>query len=229
MTTLESLLAQILPLALGAAASPMLLAASVMILAGRVHPRLRTAVFLAGVASPFLVLGLAAVLISGPAAALVRVQFSLPPAVEIGLGVLFLLLALGTWLVPGKAGKQPAATDDPAAQPGLQWLRYYGLGLASVALNPTAIALFVLAAADIGQARLGTAWKAISFLLVGGVMLAPIEVPLILDLVTPANTQRLLKPIGEAARAHSRLIAVLVMILLGVYLLLAGVNALKPF
>ena len=222
---MTSLLNKILPLALGAAASPMLFAATVLILAGRSRTHAHTLAFLAGVASPFIVLGLIVTLIVGPTFSLPRLRLPLSPTIESGFGAFLLLLALASLLAPDKLRPAAETTRDPAEEPGRLGIRFYGLGLTSLVLNPTAIALFVLAAAHIGQAAVGTLGKTSAFFLVIAVALAPIEVPLILDLAAPAYTQRVLKPIGQWARAHSRLIGAIVMALLGAYLLFLGLKA----
>jgi hypothetical protein len=220
------LLEQNLPLALVAAASPMLFAATVLTLAGRSYPRIRTLAFLTGVGSPFIALGLIITVIVGPTFSLPRFRFTLSPTAEIGLGLLLLLLALGSFLVPNKANQPSATTVESEPEPEMRWFRFFGLGLTSMALNPTAIALFVLVSAHIGQAEVGMVGKIAALILAILVTLAPIEVPLILDLVAPAYTQRILNPIGQAARVHSRLIGAIVLTLLGSYLVVLGLKAL---
>jgi len=218
---------EILPLAFGAAISPMLFAATVVILAGRSNRRARALAFLAGAACPLIALALVITAIVKATVTFPSFRLRLSPAIDLGIGLLLLLLALLSFALPRTQGEpRPATALRAETTSGAHWVAFYSLGLALMAPNPATLALFALAAWDIGRAEVGAPAKAVAFLLIVIVTLAPIVLPLVLDLLAPAFAHRVLEPIGRAARSHRRLIGGIVMALLGGYLVARGLLAL---
>lgn len=225
---MESLFAQVLPLAFGAAVSPMVLAAVVLILSSGEHPRGRALAFLAGASVPLLVAGAFGAMVLGRASAPSSPRLSLSPSVDIAFGALLLLLAAGTALhrSPSAHERNSAKTADAAIGGGSHLGRFFGFGFWSMSTNPTTLAMVIPASKDIGRSPIDPVERAIVFVALVVITLAPIIVPIVLSVAAPSYSRRVLGRIGRAARAHRRGVAAVVMVVLGVYLIVRGVAAL---
>lgn len=227
---MDSLFAQVLPLAFGAAVSPMVLAASVLILAGRDHPRTRALAFLAGASVPLFAAGaFGAIVLGRPSSpSSPRFHVALSPSVDIVFGALLLLLALRAAVhKPPTANERASAkTEDAATSGGVHATRFFVFGFWSMATNPTTLAMLIPASKDIGRSSADLAERALVFAVLLAVTLSPIIVPIALEMVAPTYAHRVLGRLGQAARSHRRVIAAVVMAVLGVYLLARGIRAL---
>ncbi len=222
---MNALVAQVLPLALGAAVSPTVFTAFMLVLAGK-HARGRSLALLAGAALPLLAVGVlcAVVFARAPsdghdaarstASALID---ALAGAALLGLAARQLLTGRGA----GSGSKRRAgeAESGDATRAG----RFFGLGIALMVTNVTTLVLFIPASKDIGRADVGTLVQAVAFALLLAVALAPLLVPETIYLIAPARAERLLQPVGDFARAHQRSIGIGVLVVFGVYLLVKGV------
>lgn len=219
---MRGLLPQLLPLAFGAAVSPVVLTAVVLTLASRSHPRERAAAFTLGAVVPLLVVGLGGLAIF---ASVPEVSHRRDPAVsaaiDLSFGVVLLLLALRAVLSPpppSKAGSPRAAPGDDRAH---LW-RYLVLGVASMVTNFSTLVLFVPAVKEIARARLSVAGESAAFALLLAITLIPALVPLLFYMLAPQAAERVLTPLGDWASSHKRILGVAVAVVLGVWLSAKG-------
>ena len=124
-----------IPLALGAAVSPVLLFGAIAAMTGA-RPLARGAAFALGAALPLLALT-ALALILGRALSLPQASDAVKGAIDIGFGLL--LIALGA-----RAALRPAAKTEPRRPSDGPATRYVGLGAGLMTSNVTTIALYLL-------------------------------------------------------------------------------------
>lgn len=228
---MAGLLAKVIPLALGAAVSPILFAIVVGILSGArtVH---RGLVFAAGAVVPLIALALL-VLALGSA-------FSLPDSptlkavLDLALGAV--LLALGARALLRRPG--PARTSDagdagdaaesaPGAAAGAAGSgRYFAFGVESMATNFTTIALFVPAVKMIAESGVDAVEKALVVALVVVLAMTTVIVPLALVALAPDSAGRVLGAIRGFFRRHSRAAMIVLGLGFGTLLVVRGIAGL---
>jgi len=220
------LLLQVLPLAIAAAVSPTVFAAAVLILSSPYHPKTKATAMLAGGAVPFIVIGL------GLIGLFRRLQLRLPPfripvlsaRLDIAFGLVLIAVAIRLLLrAPTIAERGSSQAAGAAASRDAHALRFFAFGVWSMGTDLTTIALFVPAAHAIAAASVPVLGKIAVFVVVVAVILSPILIPLIVALVAPDDVERVLAPIGEFARKHTRDAVLALVAIFGAYLLTRGV------
>lgn len=211
-----TLLAKVLPLALGAAVSPTVFVAAVVLLSGPVLPRRRTASFAAGAAVPLAVIGAAGLVLFRNARGQHPVRIS--PVVDIVFGVVLLLLAVRTALRPAPDTAR-RRTHHAVTSPWACAL----LGAGLMTVNFSSLALFVPAVKEIALAgSVSTTDQVVVLAIVVVLTLLAVLVPLMLYLIAPAQAQSVLTPLLAAAKRHTRAIGVVICLVFGVYLAVKG-------
>jgi hypothetical protein len=203
-TTLSAaaVLAAVLPLAVGAAMSPLVLVLQVRQLLAPALGLARAWAFLLGAAVITLIwlgLGLAVGDLLPP-----RPTGPDPVAATLHLGVAALLVSLGAANLlraqPGLAVAPPPPTPARAAAP---WSAFR-LGLGAMAANLSSLALFLPAVQDLARASLEAAERAgLSALLVGFTLL-PALLPPCLVLASGRRGEQLLERLGRWLNSHQR-------------------------
>lgn len=214
--SVTTLLAKVLPLALGAAVSPTLFVAAVVLLSDPVRPRRRAGSFAVGAAVPLAVIGAAGLVLFRGARA--QAPFRVSPVVDIVFGVLLLLLAVRAALRPARG------TSHHRRHRAVTSLRACALlGAGLMAVNFSSLALFVPAVKEIALAASVSAAEQTVVLAIAVVLaLLAVLVPLVLYLIAPAQAQSVLTPLLTAAKRHSRTIGVVICLVFGIYLTVKG-------
>lgn len=211
-------LAIAIPLALGAAISPLLALAQVATLTGP-RPVARGTAFAAGAAIPLLAVA-ALVLILGKAFELPSASDQVKGWLDIGFGVI--LLALVVWI---QTRPPKPATDQPKAEPA-PW-RSLRLGVVVMLANFSTWALFIPAVKEIASSsEVSAGERAAIALLVVVITEALALIPLAMVALSPARAERVLKPLGAWLTRHSRTINVAILLVFAAVLLVRGVRAL---
>jgi hypothetical protein len=211
------LLAQTVPLALGAAISPVLFLLQLTTLTGP-RPIGRGLALAAGAAVPLAIAGAVAVIVGN------STSFSESSTLKAALDMIFgaVLLGLGAWaaLQPPKprASKHAERAHGPA--------RSFALGAAGMATNVTTFALYVPAMKLIAAAEVDDATRGFVTLIVFVITLATVLVPLALTVVAPSTSGRVLAAVGDWMRTHQRATTVVLGFGFGAWLLIRGVAAL---
>ena len=211
------LLAQVIPLALGAAVSPLLFFGAIAVMTGP-QPLRRGSAYAVGAALPLL--GITAL------ALLLGQALSLPDASEttkgwIDVGFAVFLLALGM-----RALRHPAAATDepgPSREPG-PLSRVVATGSGLMVSNVTTIALYLPAMKLIGESSVGDEAKAGAVVVVVLITLSVVLIPLAIVAIAPTASGRLLAAAGEWLGSHRRRLALLICFGLGTYLLVHGLE-----
>lgn len=226
---MNSLLATVIPLSLGAAVSPTALAVVILTLSGRVSPRTRAWAEVAGF-TVTLIAVTALVALFAQAILSFRPNPTVIASTDVVAGLALLGLAVHTLLRrkdgTGKRRKAKAPGDKAGPELGA----YFLVGIALLLTDATSLVLYLPALKDIAQAAGMTrearlAIAAIPFFAV----LAPMLVPTVMASVAPALTDRVLKPFGEWVDGHSRAIGLVIEVVFGVALLVKGGGRLLHF
>jgi len=217
------LLTRLLPLSLGAAISPTVLAVALTVLSGR-RAVARGVAYVAGV---LLVLG------GLTAIGLYGVRRTAPSATttEIGhvvdgiAGVLLLLLAIGTILrgaLRDPAAPPPETAPPPEHQPGLRGA--FVLGLAMMLANFSTILLYLPAMHLVSASGVPVGDKAIAVALAFVITSLPATMPLLFRVVAPGPAGRMFDGLHTFITRHQRRIGVTIEVLFGVYLVVKALR-----
>ena len=207
---MTSLLAKVLPLAAGAAVSPTVFAAVVLVLSGAVRPLARAGGLAVGAAVPLVVL--AAVGLIGFRHAGAGDQLRISPVVDLVFGVLLLLLAVRAWRRPAGGGHPSRLLS---AGPAVCVL----LGVGLMLTNFSTLALFVPLVKEVAIASsVGLAAQLAVLAASLVIALVAVWLPLLLYALSPERSRALLGTVSAATRRHSRAVGVGICLVFGVYL-----------
>lgn len=216
-----TLLASVLPLALGAAISPTVLTAQLLMLSSKSNPIRRSVVALIG--SGLVLLGYTAVaLLAG-----IGTNSSDHPSTVDGIVKLVfavLLLALGVRAAlrdpkPTKKEKKEEKTDSRA-----QLVKSFELGAVMMLVNFTTLALYFPALHEITASSVASSDKLLSIVIVFLITMIPAYLPLLLTLLFGERARRALDRFNGFLTRHQQGIAVGICFLFAAYL---GVSGLK--
>ena len=214
------LLTKTIPLAMGAAVSPTVLAVGLLILSAPKRPVARGAAFTAGVLA--ILAGLTAVgltlthhAISGAAK-----HDPITRAIDGTFGAVLLLLAVATVLrtfTTDRESPDPKPAADPAKHAGLG--AAFLLGMAMMMSNFSTILLYLPAMREISAARVDAAGKAVAVAVAFVITSLAATLPLLVRVVAPGPAARWFATIHGFVTRHQRQIAVVVEVVFGAYLL----------
>lgn len=213
------LLLEVLPLALGAAISPVVFAIQLTTLTG---PRrlARGAALATGAALPVVAVSLAA-LMFGRALKLPQLSSTAKGATDLVLAAVLFALGLRTWLRPSRPPKVNASAESSA---GLG--RSFALGVGAMSTNVTTFALLIPAMKLVSQSPTSLAVHVVVAGVVVVIALLPALAPLLVVALAPGASGRILSAIGATLTRHHRSVEVVVCLVLGAYLALHGILAL---
>jgi len=218
-----NLLARVLPLAVGAAISPTVLTAGVLILCSKRRPVARGAVFTVGVLVVLVALTVLGLTVLDrfahhhPSAT----ERAVSDGIDLVLGIVLLALAVRTALRPPDPTRH-SEPERPRDQGGLG--AAFVVGLVVMATNVTTIVLYIPMMKDIGRADVSDADQALVVLLVLVIVSLPAWLPLALRVVAPRPSERALVRLEAVTTKHRRTIILVVEVAFGVYLLLKGIG-----
>ncbi len=214
-----TLLARVLPLALGAAISPTLFVGVVLLLSSPGHPRARAVAFGVGAALPLVAIAVVGLIVFRHA--LAGGHFRISPVVDLVFGAILLLLALRLALKPSTANtRQPHPVGAGPAKCVL-------LGLGLMVANFSSLVLFIPAVKDVAAAvSVGLGGKLVILVIVMLIVLLAVLVPVLLYTLAPDRAQAVLVPLVTKTRSHSHAISLAVCLIFGGYLVVKGSVAL---
>ncbi|MFM8860860.1 MAG: GAP family protein [Acidimicrobiia bacterium] len=221
------LLSKVLPLSLGAAISPTVLAVVLVVLSGR-RAVARGAAYVAGVLvilAGLTALGLYGVRQVTPSATTTYIE----RAIDAVAGVLLLLLALGTML---RAAARDAAAppDEPTEAPTPEPDRRSGvggafvLGMAMMLSNFSTILLYLPAMHIVSTAEVTDRDKVLAVALAFVITSLPATMPLVVRIVAPGPASRAFGRLHEFISHNQRRIGVTIEVLFGVYLVIKALG-----
>lgn len=214
------LLSKVVPLSVGAAFSPTLLALLLVVLSGK-RSIARAGAYVLGVllvfaGLTFMGLAISHTTHSSPA------QKEITRAVDVMAGALLLLLALGTSL--RGLLHDPAAPDDappkPERNPGM--VSAFVLGVVIMLSNFSTILLYLPAMRAISASRVEDGAKALAVVVALLITLSPVIVIYGLAALLPGPSRPVLDSLHGMIDRHARTIGIVVEVVFGVYLVIKG-------
>ena len=197
-------------MAFGAAVSPTLFVAVLVLLTSSERPRSRAVAFIVGAAAPLVLIAALGMSVFRHAAS-GHPQIS--PVVDLTFGVVLLLLGTHTLRTP--ATRQHKSSRSRPAGPVASAV----LGAVLMVTNFSSLALFVPAVKEVAVATsLGTADRVLVLTVTVVVSLLAVLVPLLLFTLAPGKAAALLGPPLAWTRAHARATGVAVCFVFGAYL-----------
>ncbi len=211
-----TLLSQVIPLALGAAISPVLFLLTLTTLSGE-RPLVRGLALTAGAAVPLVLLGAFAFAISGK----LHTSSSTKAVVDLALGGVLLLVGVRGLVRPASDPKAEEESKRPAGP-----ARSFALGCGAMLVNVTTLALYIPAMKLIATSHVSDADRALAHVIVLLITLAPAALPVALVAVAPGPSRRLLASLGAFMTEHRRAIPVILGFAFGAWLIVKGLAAL---
>jgi cytochrome c biogenesis protein CcdA len=213
---MSSLLGDVVPLALGAAISPILFLLQLNALTGT-RPIARGSALTAGAAIVLIVGSTVGVLLGGTG---FSERETLQAVINIAFGVLLLAVGLRALLRPPK----PKPTEPDARPKGVRSAFLAGAG--GMATNVTTFALYIPALALIAGSNLPLGQRGLAGLIILLITLMVAWVPLVLAVAIPSASERLLPALGNWMNTNSRWIQVVLCFGFGIWLLAKGLRGL---
>ena len=221
-----SLLVAVLPLALGAAVSPTLLAVQLLVLTGTTHRLARAWALTLGAA---LVLGAFSILC---VTALQRVRphhadhrSATDAAVLLASGGLLALLALRSLVRRPTVGEQqPSRITARLDTASTGW--FVGVGALGMVVNFSTLLLVLPAVHEITHSGAAPAAQVAVFAITYVIVLLPVLVPVVLVTLLGSGADRLLDTTHRWVGANSRRIGTVIEVVFASYLVVKGIKAL---
>ena len=213
---MSTLLSEIVPLALGAAISPVIFLLQLTTLTGP-RPIARASALTAGAAAALIVVSTFGVLVGDTG---FSTRDTLQAAINIAFGALLTAVGLRALLRPPKP-KAPKTDARPASVRGSLLA-----GVGGMASNVTTFALYIPALALIAASGLPLRQQGIAALSILVITLMVAWVPLVLAVVVPGASSRLLPWFGSWMTANNRWIQVVLGLGFGIWLFAKGVDGL---
>lgn len=239
---MTQVLLKLLPLAFGAAISPIPFTIIVLILTQRDRPLRHSIAFAAGELLPLLAISVPAMITSR---AIVKLGSSpgdkWSAYFDIACGLALAFLAVFTTLRhsakksgeletddgeadDGETGEVGAGEEPGAAKKGA--LRYILMGLAAMLTNFSTIVIFIPAVKVIAEAGLPSTEKVMALVILLTITLSLTIVPITIYALAPERAAKILLPVGNWFKAHSHTISLVLMVVFSVYLLVKGIRRL---
>lgn len=213
-----NLLASVLPLAIGAAISPTILAAQLLMLSSKADPIKKSAVALVG-SGLVLIIYTAIPLVVGASSS----GSSHPDTVDGIVKLVFAVILLGLGIrAASVSGSKSKKEKKPTQGPGL--VRSFEFGVAMMAINFTTMALYFPAVHEVAASSVGSSDKVVAIIVVFVITMIPAYVPLLATLAFGQHARRLLSKFNDFLTTHQQGIKVAICFLFAAYL---GVSGLK--
>jgi cytochrome c biogenesis protein CcdA len=210
---MSTLLSEIVPLALGAAISPVIFLLQLTTLTGP-RPIARGSALTTGAATALIVVSTIGVLVGDTG---FSTRETLQAAINIAFGALLMAVGLRALLRPPRPTEHQADERAPSVHGS------FLAGIVGMASNVTTFALYIPALALIAGSGLPLRQQGIAALIILAITLMVAWVPLVLAVVVPGASSRLLPWLGSWMTEHNRWIQVVLGFGFGIWLSAKGV------
>lgn len=215
---MSNLLASVLPLAIGAAISPTILAAQLLMLSSKSQPIKKSAVALLG-SGLILIIYTAIPLVIGATSSGTSHPGTVDGIVKLVFAVI--LLALGI-KAAANSGAKSKEQKKPTQGPSL--VRSFEFGAVMMAINFTTMALYFPAIHEVAASSVSSSDKFIAILVLFLITMIPAYGPLLATLAFGDHARRVLAKLNDFLTTHQQGVKVAICFLFAAYL---GVSGLK--
>ena len=216
---MDELLAKVVPLALGAAVSPMVLTVQIFILAGRVKPLLRAWVFTAGGALTLVAYSvLGATILKGGGAERHSVSTAI---IRLVAAALLLLLAIRAARAKTTSSQKLLDRLDSAST-----LSFLIVGVLTMIANFSTLVLFLPAIHEILRSSVSEADKFLTYALLLAITMIPALLPVGIATLMGSRADGILEGLHRFVTKHTKQINVGICLLFAVLLTWGGIKAL---
>lgn len=209
--------AHMLPVAFGAAISPVVLIVNVLLLSGHTRPLARASAYAVGCAIIIVGFGVAAVTIIKGVSTAPR---DVAAGIHLTVGAISLAFAARA-LIRGP-DPQPKQEDPGQDQDKPDWT-FVLAGLGAMGINMTTLTMFLTICAELVRAPISYEQEAVGLAIADVIILLPVWGPLLLTAVAPATAHRLFGPLNDFLTRHKWAIEIIVPGGFGVYLVGLGI------
>ena len=209
----------LLPPALAVALSPIPIVAIVLVLASP-HARTAGPAFAGGWIAGLLAVSLVVVGVLGAGGG----DDDGVGWLKVGIGILFLVMAVQQWGKRPKPGEPPKMPGWMASIGDVTPARAAGLGIALSAANPKNLALTLAAAASIAEAGLGRSDTALAVAVFVGLGSSTVVGAVLFSLAVPSRAAVPLASVRRVMSDHNAVIMAVVLLLIGAKLLVDGLS-----
>ena len=219
-----NLLASMIPLALAAAISPTMLTAVVLVLSSKDRPRRRALFFLAGAVITLILIGVAALSISGAAVSQKSDGKSpISAGIDIILGLLLLFMGFRNLVRSRESNKDSdkGGKFQKFFQGGGAGSNFF-LGVIFTVTDFTSLVFYFVAAKQARDSGLGFIADVAAMTIVGIAIILPILVPLAITIIAPDISGRLTDSLNQWIKKYGKYIGPAIALLFGVYLIDKG-------
>jgi threonine/homoserine/homoserine lactone efflux protein len=221
---MSHLLSTVIPLAIGAAISPQVLAISVIVLGGKKSPRTNTAIMLCGM---FAVLVAITAVAAGSMSQVPKAQGStyLVYWLDVALGVVLLYLG-GRNLAKKPDPNAPAKTVKQRGGANAGPAKFLLLGCIVMATDFSSIVLFIPGIRDVSVASVDLLEKVLAGSILYIAVLAPALIPWLATIISPEKAGRTMVTIHDWLKAHTQAINIALCFIFGAFLIYKGLSKL---
>lgn len=217
---MNDLFARTFPLALGALVSPTVLTAVILVLTGKVSPRARAWAFVVGGCAALVAFTLAVPVVA-------KMMDSVNPDVVRSADIVFglILLAVAVRRLIKRKSPDSSAKRAPRhkATTAPRLGEYFGFGAIMIATDASSLVLYIAIIKEAYQSGPPVPARLAAVAIGYAAVILPALIPACIASLAPAQTDRLLVPLGEWAKKHSTAITVVICLVFAAYLLFKGI------
>ena len=217
-------LAELVPFAVGIALNPPAVVAVILMLSSA-HPSRNALSFVAGWMTGLLVVG-AVVLALGDAAAALGGPSAIGLVVKLALGVALVWLAFRQWRSHKQASGEKEMPGWMRSLDGFTGVKSFATAALFAGLNPKSLALNIAGVLVIVEAGLPVATQVIALVLFVVMASVTVAAPVVYHFVAPERSARALERAKDWLIANNAAVTSAVLLVLGIALLLSGVQGL---
>jgi hypothetical protein len=222
----SELLARVVPLALGAAFSPTVLAVELLILSAPKRALARAVSYVGGVLVILVGLTVIGLLVTNHGTGAGSAANPVTRAIDGTLGFVLLILALHTAVraLTTDRHRSPSADDEEHSSRFTSLPASFVFGIVMMSSNFSTILLYLPALREINAAPVGVDGQAVAVVVLFLIVVTPIVSPIVVRVIAPEPSSRWFASLHRFITRHQTQIAVAVEVIFGVYLLLKAVR-----
>ena len=220
------LLSKVIPLAIGAAFSPTVLAVELLILASPKRAVARAVAFVSGVMLILVGLTVVGLMVTNHGTGAGSSANPVTRAIDGTLGFLLLVLALHSVARAFTTDRvRPRSADDEDHSSWFTSLpASFLFGIVMMLSNFSTILLYLPALRAVSAAPVARADQAVAVVLLFAITVTPIVLPIVFRLVAPGPSSRWLDSLHQLVTRYQTQIAVVVEVVFGVYLVVKAIR-----